>query len=79
MIRVLLVEPDPWRHRGLASVLQDAGTFEVSAEADYRKILTLGDDFTVYSGHGNETTIGREKLSNPFLTGGYQMTKGRFL
>lgn len=41
MIRVLLLEPDPWRHRGLASVLQDAGTFEVSPEADYRRILTL--------------------------------------
>lgn len=40
-IRVLLLEPDPWRHRGLASVLRDAGTFEVSAESDYRTILTL--------------------------------------
>ncbi|HEY8563512.1 MAG TPA: MBL fold metallo-hydrolase [Pyrinomonadaceae bacterium] len=55
------------------------GDFEQLMDSINRKILSLGDDFTVYSGHGNETTIGREKLTNPFLTGGYQMTRGRFL
>lgn len=35
------------------------------------KILPLGDDFTVYTGHGPETTIGHERLTNPFLTGIY--------
>ncbi len=35
------------------------------------KILTLGDDVTVYSGHGPETTVGRERRTNPFLTGRY--------
>ncbi|MDQ3179374.1 MAG: MBL fold metallo-hydrolase [Acidobacteriota bacterium] len=39
------------------------------------KILPLGDDFTVYSGHGEDTTIGQEKLTNPFLTGVYQMSR----
>ncbi len=33
------------------------------------KLLTLGDDVVVYSGHGPETTIGRERRTNPFLTG----------
>ncbi len=42
-------------------------------------ILSLGDDFTVYCGHGDETTIGREKSHNPFLTGVYQLSKGRFV
>jgi two-component system, NarL family, response regulator DevR len=41
MIRVLVLEPDPWRHRGLSAILEDAGTFEVSAERDYGRILTL--------------------------------------
>jgi len=41
------------------------------------KVLTLGDDFTVYCGHGPETTIGRERLTNPFLTGVYQPAGGR--
>ncbi|HRH69806.1 MAG TPA: MBL fold metallo-hydrolase [Flavobacteriales bacterium] len=31
------------------------------------QLFPLGDDVTVYSGHGPETTIGREKRNNPFL------------
>lgn len=37
------------------------------------KILPLGDDFTVYTGHGDDTTIGHERTTNPFLTGAYQI------
>ena len=37
------------------------------------KLLTLGDDVTVYSGHGPLTTIGEERLTNPFLTGVYKL------
>jgi len=55
------------------------GNFEQLMDSINHKILTLGDDFTVYSGHGNETTVGREKTTNPFLTGVYQMTQGRYL
>lgn len=39
------------------------------------RILPLGDDVIVYSGHGDETTVGRERLSNPFLTGAYQIAR----
>ena len=31
------------------------------------KLLTLPDETIVYSGHGNPTSIGRERKSNPFL------------
>ncbi len=31
------------------------------------KILPLGDDVIVYTGHGADTTIGQERLTNPFL------------
>lgn len=31
------------------------------------KLLTLPDDVTVFSGHGPETTIGYERMYNPFL------------
>jgi hydroxyacylglutathione hydrolase len=34
-----------------------------------RELLTLPDDTIVYSGHGPETTIGRERRHNPFLNG----------
>lgn len=30
-------------------------------------IIPLGDDVTVYPGHGSETTIGYERLNNPYL------------
>ena len=33
------------------------------------KLLPLGDDVAVISGHGPATTIGREKAGNPFLQG----------
>lgn len=32
-----------------------------------RELLSLDDDFTVYTGHGNPTTVGKERVSNPFL------------
>lgn len=32
------------------------------------KLLVLDDDTEVFSGHGNSTTIGFERQSNPFLT-----------
>ena len=32
------------------------------------KLLSLGDDFQVYSGHGPSTNIGFERENNPFLT-----------
>ena len=42
------------------------------------KLLPLGDDVEVYSGHGPITTIGRERTTNPFLTGVYKLGAGRF-
>lgn len=32
-----------------------------------KKLLSLDDDVIIYSGHGEETTIGREREKNPFL------------
>ena len=34
-----------------------------------QKVLPLRDDTTVLPGHGPATTIGRERVSNPFLLG----------
>jgi glyoxylase-like metal-dependent hydrolase (beta-lactamase superfamily II) len=31
------------------------------------KILTLGDDVRVLPGHGPATTVGRERVGNPYL------------
>jgi len=52
------------------------GSDEQEMIASLRKIVkTLPDDMVVYSGHGRETTIGREKKTNPFLLQlGYPMS-----
>jgi len=55
------------------------GSYEQLMDSINNKILTLGDDFMIYSGHGRETTVGREKQTNPFLTGVYQIGRGKFV
>jgi hydroxyacylglutathione hydrolase len=52
------------------------GSTEQLMDSLMNKIIPLGDDVEVYSGHGPETTIGRERKTNPFLTGGYSI--GRY-
>ncbi len=37
------------------------------------QVMTLGDEFTVMCGHGQDTTVGKERAVNPFLTGLYQL------
>ncbi len=37
------------------------------------QLLTLPDDTLLYSGHGPVTTVGNERLTNPFLTGVSQL------
>jgi glyoxylase-like metal-dependent hydrolase (beta-lactamase superfamily II) len=43
------------------------GDFDLLMESIRTKLFVLDDDFTVYSGHGEETTIGYEKMNNPFI------------
>lgn len=54
------------------------GSTEQLLDSIMNKLLPLGDDVEVYSGHGPVTTIGRERLTNPFLTGGQASGRGRF-
>jgi hydroxyacylglutathione hydrolase len=55
------------------------GSTEQLMDSLFKKILPLGDDVEVYSGHGPVTTIGKEKKTNPFLTGAYSIgSSGRF-
>ncbi|MGH7522516.1 MAG: MBL fold metallo-hydrolase [Gemmatimonadales bacterium] len=49
------------------------GDFETLIASIERELLPLPDDTIVYSGHGPETTIGRERRTNPFLTGAYRI------
>ncbi|HEV2828706.1 MAG TPA: MBL fold metallo-hydrolase [Pyrinomonadaceae bacterium] len=53
------------------------GSTEQLLDSILNKLLPLGDDVKVYSGHGPVTTIGTERKTNPFLTGVYQLGRGR--
>ena len=45
-------------------------SMEVLMHSIEEKLLPLPDDTRVLSGHGPETSIGRERMTNPFLRGG---------
>jgi hydroxyacylglutathione hydrolase len=53
------------------------GSTEQLLDSIMNKLLPLGDDVEVYSGHGPVTTLGRERKTNPFLTGAYKLGAGR--
>jgi hydroxyacylglutathione hydrolase len=43
------------------------GDYDVLKDSIWGKLFVLPDDTVVYPGHGPETTIGSEKVSNPFV------------
>ncbi len=55
------------------------GDHEQLLDSINANMLSLDDNFIVYSGHGPETTIGRERTTNPFLNGTYQIGRGRYI
>jgi hydroxyacylglutathione hydrolase len=48
----------------------DAATLMATIQSEF---LSLPDSTMVHSGHGPKTTIGVERLTNPFLTGAYRL------
>lgn len=43
------------------------GNYDTLIDSITEKLLSLEDDVIIYSGHGEESTIGREREKNPFL------------
>jgi hydroxyacylglutathione hydrolase len=43
------------------------GSFEILQESIHEKLYVLPEETTVYNGHGPETTIGFEKMNNPYV------------
>ena len=46
-----------------------SSSYDVLIDTIQQRILPLGDDIVLYPGHGPVTTVGEERLYNPFLTG----------
>ncbi len=44
------------------------GSFALLEKSIRERIYTLPDTVVLYSGHGPETTVGRERMSNPFVS-----------
>lgn len=42
------------------------GDFDTLIKSIHEKVFALHDDTVVYPGHGGTTTVGKEKVSNPF-------------
>jgi glyoxylase-like metal-dependent hydrolase (beta-lactamase superfamily II) len=42
------------------------GDHDTLIQSIHEKIFPLGDDMIVYTGHGDPTRVGKEKISNPF-------------
>ncbi len=52
------------------------GDFDTLLRSIREVLFPFGDDAVVYPGHGPATTIGEERRSNPFLTGGSLLAGG---
>jgi hydroxyacylglutathione hydrolase len=44
-------------------------------DASVARLVALGDDLTLYAGHGPATTIGRERRTNPFVLGAARLVR----
>src|SRR5687768_10555811 len=49
------------------------GSYDRLIASINENVMSLNDDFTVMCGHGPDTTVGRERTNNPFLTGLYKV------
>jgi glyoxylase-like metal-dependent hydrolase (beta-lactamase superfamily II) len=48
------------------------GDFKTLINSIREKLFPLGDEVTVFPGHGPHTTVGIEKIHNPFLNGQFE-------
>ncbi len=54
-------------HRSIGRTDLPGGDMDTLLESIRTQLYPLGDDITVYCGHGPETTIGEERRGNPFV------------
>ncbi len=64
----LLIAGDVLFNQSIGRTDLPGGDYNTLIASIKERLLPLGDDVKVYSGHGPETTIGFEKQNNPFLS-----------
>lgn len=63
----LLINGDVLFNGSIGRTDLPGGDYETLMKSITEKILTLPADVKVYCGHGPETTVGKEKATNPFV------------
>lgn len=63
----ILVSGDTLFEGSVGKTDHKTGDFETEIKSIKEKLLILPDETRVYPGHGNETTVGRERKENMFL------------
>lgn len=61
-----LIGGDVLFQRSIGRTDLPGGNFQTLINSIHQQLFVLPDDVVVYPGHGNSTTIGEEKISNPF-------------
>lgn len=64
----LIISGDVLFNQGIGRTDLYGGNTEQLITSIQTKVFQLDDTFTVYPGHGNPTTIGSEKVNNPFVS-----------
>ena len=64
----LLFSGDTLFMRSIGRCDLPTGDYETIEKSIKNKIYTLKNETVVYPGHGNETTVGYEKINNGFVT-----------
>ena len=64
----LIIGGDVLFHGSIGRTDLPGGNHEALLKNIREKLFVLDDDFVVFSGHGEQTTIGFEKKNNPFLS-----------
>jgi hydroxyacylglutathione hydrolase len=62
----ILIGGDVLFQRSIGRTDLPGGNFDTLINSIHHQLFILSDDVVVYPGHGNPTTIGEEKISNPF-------------
>ncbi|MDY6915445.1 MAG: MBL fold metallo-hydrolase, partial [Candidatus Cloacimonadota bacterium] len=63
----ILFSGDTLFNRGIGRTDLPGGNYKTLENSIMKKLWTLPDDTKVYPGHGTATTIGDEKMENPFV------------
>ncbi len=66
-VQQFVISGDVLFYRSIGRTDLTGGNYDVLIDSINTKLMTLPDDTIVYSGHGGTTTIGAEKMYNPFI------------